>query len=77
MREVLRALERGLVVEGLFSRGTGLALRLGHRLSVAFDFFIREPFDEDILLQRVQLLPGIDSVQRDPRHCTWPFRAST
>jgi hypothetical protein len=30
--------------------GTGLALRFGHRRSVDFDFFSREPFDEEALL---------------------------
>jgi hypothetical protein len=38
--------------------GTGLALRLGHRLSEDLDFFHRERFETDQLLQRLQMIPG-------------------
>ena len=32
--------------------GTGLALRLGHRVSVDFDFFSSEPFKRTMCLSR-------------------------
>jgi hypothetical protein len=38
--------------------GTGLALQFGHRLSLDLDFFAREHFDEESLLQRLQMLEG-------------------
>jgi hypothetical protein len=38
--------------------GTAIALRLGHRQSVDFDFFSFEPFAPDALLKRVPFLKG-------------------
>jgi hypothetical protein len=68
MLEVLRTLQKGMVLEGAYlAGGTGLALRLGHRLSVDLDFFLGDAFDEDMLLQRIQLLPNISGVQRAPQ----------
>jgi hypothetical protein len=46
--------------------GTGLALQLGHRLSLDLDFFSKEQFDEEMLLQRVQSLDGFALVARAP-----------
>jgi hypothetical protein len=40
----------------IISRGT--ALRLGHRQSVDFDFFLREPFDPAILAREMPYLAG-------------------
>jgi hypothetical protein len=37
--------------------GTSLALRLGHRISVDLDFFTREPFRPDALLDALGLSP--------------------
>lgn len=37
--------------------GTALALRIGHRVSVDFDFFTKKKFDEKILIQRFSSLP--------------------
>lgn len=68
MEDALRALRKiSVFSEAYLAGGTGLALRLGHRLSVDFDFFQSDPFDEEILLQRVQLLPGVAVVQRAPQ----------
>ena len=39
--------------------GTSLALRLGHRLSVDLDFFTREPFRPDALLDALGLSPAL------------------
>jgi hypothetical protein len=43
--------------------GTALALRLGHRVSVDFDFFSREPFDPDYLAGAISWLANAETVQ--------------
>jgi hypothetical protein len=43
--------------------GTALALRLGHRTSVDFDFFSDEAFDPDALARAVPYLYGAERVQ--------------
>ena len=43
--------------------GTALALRLGHRQSVDFDFFSNQPFDPDALARSVPYLSGSERVQ--------------
>lgn len=45
--------------------GTALALRLGHRTSVDFDFFSNEGFDPDKLVRDVPYLQGAERVQVD------------
>jgi len=45
--------------------GTALALRLGHRSSVDFDFFSSEPLDSDALLG-LPCLAGAEVLQREP-----------
>jgi hypothetical protein len=46
--------------------GTGLALQFGHRLSLDLDFFAPDHFDEDAMLQRVQVLPGFALTSKAP-----------
>ena len=46
--------------------GTALALRLGHRASVDFDFFSNQPFDPDELAAAVPYLKGAERVQVAP-----------
>jgi hypothetical protein len=43
--------------------GTALALRLGHRQSVDFDFFSHAPFDPEILAGELPYLHGAERVQ--------------
>jgi len=43
--------------------GTALALRLGHRVSVDFDFFSFESFDPDRCAETVPYLRGAECVQ--------------
>ena len=43
--------------------GTGLALRLGHRISVDFDFFCHDPLDDDRLFA-LRLLDNAETLQR-------------
>ena len=43
--------------------GTALALRLGHRQSVDFDFFSRTPFDPATLTREIPYLAGAEQVQ--------------
>ncbi|MBI3754093.1 MAG: nucleotidyl transferase AbiEii/AbiGii toxin family protein [Deltaproteobacteria bacterium] len=43
-----------LLADFYLAGGTGLALQLGHRKSVDFDFFSRELFQSDILLQKIR-----------------------
>lgn len=46
--------------------GTGLALHFGHRLSLDLDFFAREHFDEESLLQQIQMLEGFALAAKAP-----------
>jgi hypothetical protein len=46
--------------------GTALALRIGHRTSVDFDFFSNASFDPDQLAQQVPYLRGTERVQVAP-----------
>ncbi|MFQ5563365.1 MAG: nucleotidyl transferase AbiEii/AbiGii toxin family protein [Parvularculaceae bacterium] len=46
--------------------GTAIALRLGHRQSVDFDFFARRRFDIDALLERLPYASEAAIVQRQP-----------
>ena len=46
--------------------GTALALRLGHRASVDFDFFSNEPFDPEQLAHEVAYLRDAEQVQVAP-----------
>lgn len=55
-----------LLEEFYLAGGTGLALQFGHRLSLDLDFFAREHFDEEALLQRVQALDGFALVAKAP-----------
>jgi hypothetical protein len=48
------------------ARGTGLALRLGHRRSVDLDFFLGEDFNEDYVLQKLQHLKGFALIAKEP-----------
>jgi hypothetical protein len=43
--------------------GTALALRLGHRQSVDFDFFSRTAFDPAVLAREIPYLAGAEQVQ--------------
>ena len=51
--------------------GTALALRLGHRKSIDLDFFSEQTVDENMLLAKVQILPGFSLVAKEPQtlHC--------
>jgi hypothetical protein len=50
--------------------GTAIALRLGHRASVDFDFFGRTSFDPDRLLATVPYLAGSRILQREENTLT-------
>jgi hypothetical protein len=50
--------------------GTAIALYLGHRESVDFDFFCFEDFDPDLLFNSVPLLKGGQITQRDTNTLT-------
>lgn len=45
------------------SGGTALALRIGHRQSVDFDFFSRTPFDPAAVAREIPYLAGAEPVQ--------------
>ncbi|HTH77342.1 MAG TPA: nucleotidyl transferase AbiEii/AbiGii toxin family protein [Ramlibacter sp.] len=49
--------------------GTAIALRLGHRQSVDFDFFIEEPLDKTVLLDALPLAADATVLQDRPN--TW------
>jgi hypothetical protein len=46
--------------------GTGLALQFGHRTSEDLDFFGRELFDEEALIQRIHQMLGFSLVAKAP-----------
>ncbi|MEQ8253516.1 MAG: nucleotidyl transferase AbiEii/AbiGii toxin family protein [Smithellaceae bacterium] len=50
--------------------GTALALRLGHRISVDFDFFSNHPFDPDELAATIPYLKGAERVRVAPNTLT-------
>jgi hypothetical protein len=50
--------------------GTAIALQLGHRTSVDFDFFGFEPFNPDDLLFNMPFLKGGEVIQRDANTLT-------
>lgn len=50
--------------------GTAIALRLGHRFSVDFDFFGRRAFDPDRLLASIPYLVGSRVIQREENTLT-------
>jgi hypothetical protein len=49
--------------------GTAIALRLGHRLSIDFDFFNDQPLNQKLLLQYLPLLTAAQTIQDGPN--TW------
>ena len=48
------------------AEGTGLALQFGHRLSQDLDFFAADLFDEQALIQRLQVLGQFSLVAQAP-----------
>jgi hypothetical protein len=53
-RKEIAPLFKGFSEQGFYlAGGTGLALQLGHRDSIDFDFFIRDDFDTQILTERI------------------------
>jgi Nucleotidyl transferase AbiEii toxin, Type IV TA system len=50
--------------------GTALALRIGHRQSVDFDFFSRTAFDPVALAREIPYLAGAETVQLESRTLT-------
>lgn len=71
--DVLPAAQRALwpelaAVPGQFVLygGTGLALRLGHRESIDFDFFSHDPLDHRILESKLPFLRAAETLQESP-----------
>lgn len=50
--------------------GTALALRLGHRVSVDFDFFSNTSFDPDVLARKLAYLKDAERIQIAPNTLT-------
>lgn len=50
--------------------GTAIALRLGHRISVDFDFFSSQPLDREALRQRMPFLKEATVLQDEPNSWT-------
>lgn len=49
--------ESGLLKDTYLAGGTALALRIGHRISVDFDFFATKEFNQDYFIQKITELP--------------------
>lgn len=61
----LRSLQQASILAPFYlAGGTGLALHLGHRRSVDLDFFSAGPWDPELLIQRLQQLPGFSVVSK-------------
>jgi hypothetical protein len=58
--------EMGLVLYG----GTAIALRLGHRISVDFDFFTEATLDKDTLREKLGFLKAALTLQETPNGLT-------
>jgi hypothetical protein len=66
VEHTLRDLRRISALAGFYlAGGTGLALHIGHRRSIDLDFFSREPFDTEAVLERVEQLDGLEVLTRD------------
>jgi hypothetical protein len=50
--------------------GTAIALRLGHRQSLDFDFFASRSFDPDVLIERIPFLRAGDVLQKEENTLT-------
>jgi hypothetical protein len=50
--------------------GTAIALRLGHRQSLDFDFFSSRAFDPDVLTERIPFLLAGDVIQKEENTLT-------
>jgi len=50
--------------------GTALALHLGHRQSIDFDFFLDRPLDSMALAPALPFLAGAEVLQREPNALT-------
>jgi hypothetical protein len=59
--------DRSLLGGACLAGGTGLALHFGHRLSMDLDFFVKDAFDEEVLLQRMQAVPEFSLVAKAPQ----------
>src|SRR5208282_6036224 len=51
--------------------GTAVALRLGGRQSVDFDFFTNQPVSANVLSQRLAFLDGAELIQSEPNTATF------
>jgi hypothetical protein len=56
--------------------GTAIALRLGHRASIDFDFFSREPFVTDDLVRKIAYLPHAMIRQAAPNTLSATIKAT-
>ena len=65
-QQVLWPALRGTPYNFVLYGGTALALRLGHRQSVDFDFFSNEAFDADTLKASIPYLSGALDLRRAP-----------
>lgn len=64
--ELAAATREGFVLYG----GTAIALHLGHRQSIDFDFFSDQTFDPDELYLRLPFLAGAEVLQSEPSTLT-------
>jgi len=64
--QLASAAQQGFVLYG----GTGLALRLGHRATVDFDFFNDRPLHKETLRNALQFLNDAQTIQDEPNSLT-------
>ncbi len=64
-KNALAVLGKSGVLEGAYlAGGTALALQLGHRISLDFDFFTRKKFDAKLVVQKLARLPAHFELER-------------
>lgn len=70
--ELAPAASLGFVLYG----GTAVALRLGHRVSIDFDFFTEQPLDHDTVLKSFSFMKYATVLQEQPRQLTIQTQAA-
>ena len=56
--------ESGILKDAYLAGGTALALQMGHRISVDFDFFTKKKFNSEMLVQKLAALPAKFQLER-------------
>lgn len=67
----------GVLRDAYLAGGTALALQLGHRVSLDFDFFTRKKFDAKLVVQKLARLPVHFELERTAEDTILGYAAQT